>query len=312
MRRMSSRDPNAKTARVRRAIGATAAALALVAVLGACASTPTPPAVPVTEGPVPAGIGDVERMLVLGDSISLGVNACGQQGRCGEAAWATGDDVAVASLATRIGVASGHAPDVDAMAGEGARIIDLVDNVPDIVADAPDLIAMLIGSNDACAPAISDMTSVEEFAASAEQLLVPLSTQLPGSVILVMSIPDLEQLWTIGHDDAAAVRAWSSSPACRSLLADPQSTAAADQQRRAEVGERVREFNRVLAEACGSLPNCIDDGGAVAVYEFSTDEISSIDHFHPSAAGQQAIAGLAWTALEQGSTRLDSASGSVP
>ena len=79
-----------------------------------------PPAVPVTEGPAPATIEDVERMLVLGDSISLGVNACGEQGRCSEAAWATGDDAAVASVATRIGVASGRTPDVDAMAGEGA------------------------------------------------------------------------------------------------------------------------------------------------------------------------------------------------
>ena len=108
------------------------------------------------------------------------------------------------------------------------------------------------------------------------------------------------------------MQAWGSSPACRSLLAEPQSTAAADEQRRAEVGERVREFNRVLAEACASLPNCIDDGGAVASYEFSTDEISSVDHFHPSAAGQQAIAGLAWTALEHGATRLDTASGPTP
>jgi lysophospholipase L1-like esterase len=308
---MSRPDPNARTG-TRRTIGATSAALALAAMLGACASTPTPPAVPVSEGPAPAAIEDVERMLVLGDSISLGVNACGQQGRCGEAAWATGDDAAVASLATRIGVASGRTPDVAAMAGEGARIIDLVDNVPDIVSDAPDLITMLIGSNDACAPAISEMTSVDAFAASAEQLLVPLSEQLPESVILVMSIPDLEQLWRIGHDDSGAVQAWGSSPACRSLLADPQSTAAADEQRRAEVGERVREFNRVLAEACDSLPNCIDDDGAVAGYEFSTDEISSVDHFHPSAAGQQAIAGLAWAALEEGATGLDTASGSTP
>ena len=68
------------------------------------------------------------------------------------------------------------------MAGEGARIIDLVDNVPDIVSDAPDLITVLIGSNDACAPAIDEMTSVDDFAASAEQLLVPLSEQLPDSV----------------------------------------------------------------------------------------------------------------------------------
>ncbi len=279
--------------------------------LAACSGTPAPPAVPVTEGPAPAAIEGVERMLVLGDSISLGVNACGEQGRCGRAAWATGDDAAVASLATRIGVASGQAPEVDAMAGEGAKIVDLVDNVPDIVSEAPDLITMLIGSNDACAPAIAEMTSVDDFAASAEQLLVPLSTQLPDSVILVMSIPDLEQLWRIGHDDAGAVQAWGSSPACRSLLADPQSTAAADTERRAEVGERVHEFNRVLGDACAALPNCIHDGGAVAGYEFSVDEISSIDHFHPSAAGQQAIAGLAWTALEAGATRLDTASGAT-
>ena len=36
-------------------------------------------------------------------------------------------------------------------------------------------------------------------------------------------------------------------------------------------------------------------------YDFSSDEISGIDFFHPSIAGQRAIAAIAWDALEGGS-----------
>ena len=37
-------------------------------------------------------------------------------------------------------------------------------------------------------------------------------------------------------------------------------------------------------------------------YEFSADEISGIDFFHPSVAGQRAIAEIAWDSLEGGTT----------
>ena len=53
---------------------------------------------------------------------------------------------------------------------------------------------------------------------------------------------------------------------------------------------------------CDAAERCIDDGGAVFAYEFSADEISAIDFFHPSVAGQRAIAEIAWDSLEGGTT----------
>ena len=51
---------------------------------------------------------------------------------------------------------------------------------------------------------------------------------------------------------------------------------------------------------CDATEGCIHDGGAVYGYAFTADEISAIDRFHPSIAGQRAIAAIAWDALEGG------------
>ena len=64
---------------------------------------------------------------------------------------------------------------------------------------------------------------------------------------------------------------------------------------------RVDEFNAAIVRVCAAAQQCIDDGGAVFAYDFSSEEISGIDFFHPSIAGQRAIAAIAWDALEGGS-----------
>ncbi len=68
------------------------------------------------------------------------------------------------------------------------------------------------------------------------------------------------------------------------------------------VAARVDEYNAAIVRVCAAAERCIDDGGAVFAYDFSADEISAIDFFHPSIAGQRAIAGIAWDSLEGGTT----------
>jgi lysophospholipase L1-like esterase len=274
------------------------AASLLAAGLGGCAG-PEPASPPDEGGPTPSVIDDVDHVVALGDSISAAVNACeGRLGRCDAASWATGSGPSVDSIVMRIGQATGSTPVAENLAVGGAQIADLVESVPDVVAAAPDLITVLIGANDACATSLTAMTTVDAFGSSAEQLLVPLGRQLPESTILVLSVPDLHRLWEVGHNSELARTLWDEALFCQSLLADPLSTEAADEERRLAVAHRVDEYNATLAELCASLQNCIHDGGAVNEYEFAAEELSAIDYFHPSASGQAKIAGLAWATLE--------------
>jgi len=65
---------------------------------------------------------------------------------------------------------------------------------------------------------------------------------------------------------------------------------------------RLAEFNQVLEEVCTSFnsfatPNqCKYDGGAVFITDFAVTDVSTVDYFHPSAAGQRKLAAIAWGA----------------
>jgi len=159
-------------------------------------------------------------------------------------------------------------------------------------------VMVLVGANDACKPSLSDVTSPSDFATSYAALLDGLSSGLPGATILALSVPDLLQLWSVGRDNSRAVELWNQSASCRSLLADADSDAEGDAGRRAEVDAVVDEYNAIIAERCAATAGCISDGGAVHAAEFTEAEISAIDYFHASAAGQARIASIAWAALE--------------
>jgi lysophospholipase L1-like esterase len=77
------------------------------------------------------------------------------------------------------------------------------------------------------------------------------------------------------------------------MLANPASTKRADTERRNRVRERVIAYNRAAAQACAAYgPHCDTDGGAVFNFPFTLDHVSKWDFFHPSTAGQRALAEL--------------------
>ena len=118
-------------------------------------------------------------------------------------------------------------------------------------------------------------------------------------------IVDLQTLLAhllFGAEDMGVVlgkRAHAQQPGGRLLGAADDDSAAATARRDA-VSVRVDEFNAVIARVCAATDGCIDDAGALHAYPFTTDQLSSIDFFHPSMAGQRAIAEIAWDALERG------------
>ncbi|MFD4422588.1 SGNH/GDSL hydrolase family protein [Agromyces sp. NPDC058484] len=277
----------------------TAIGVLAVGMLAGCASAA--PAAPDLEGlEPPAAASSVETLGILGDSVSLGVNACAEPGQCAKASWSGGSEPEVGSIAGRLAAASGVVPAVVNAAKDGGDVQDALGLVDEVLQADPQLVTVLLGGNDACAPTLNEMTSAADFEARLTALFARLNAEAPDATILALSVPNLGHLWEIGHADERAVQTWNSSPSCKNLLGSADDASAEATARRDAVSARVDEYNAAIGRVCAAAERCIDDGGAVHAYEFTAEEISAIDFFHPSIAGQRVIAGLAWDSLERG------------
>ncbi|MWV47730.1 SGNH/GDSL hydrolase family protein [Rathayibacter sp. VKM Ac-2803] len=282
---------------IRRA-GAIAALLLSAALLAGCTSAPAPAETtePAAGGlPFEAGV-----IAAMGDSISVGVAACGQNKPCPSASWTTGEDETVDSVARRAGEAVGAVPTIENVAAKGATSAELPRQAEKAVAVSPDLVTVLIGANDVCRKNSSDITTPDAFRTSVTTSLATLSTGAPDATIFVSSVPNLLDFFETERTDSEAVSRWSGSSNCNSLLYEPTSDAADSVARRTNVSDTIDAYNAILAEACGAVANCVYDGGALHDFDVTSDDISDVDHFHPSIAGQAKLADIAWTALMAG------------
>ena len=66
------------------------------------------------------------------------------------------------------------------------------------------------------------------------------------------------------------------------------------EQDRQAVLAREEAFNQVLASVCAKYAMCRFDDDAVFDHRFTASEISKLDFFHPSLAGQATLAALTW------------------
>ncbi|WP_406312856.1 GDSL-type esterase/lipase family protein [Streptosporangium sp. NBC_01639] len=235
-------------------------------------------------------------MASMGDSITRGFNACGFYLDCPSRSWSTGSNSAVDSHYRRLRADN---PSVVAHndARSGAKVADLAGQAQQAVSQGAGYVTILIGANDACTSSESGMTSVADFEARFRTAMQTLATGLPTAEIFVSSIPDIKRLWEVGKDSSSARAAWATLGICKSMLANPRSTAQADVDRRERVRTRVTEFNAVLAAVCAEQITCRYDGGAVFGYPFALSQISTWDYFHPNASGQQVLAEVTYNAV---------------
>ncbi|MEV0157402.1 GDSL-type esterase/lipase family protein [Micromonospora sp. NPDC050686] len=273
----------------RRWVAAVACLAALVAL--ACEGGQAAPR-PSRDAPRPGLPG---AMAALGDSITAGFGSCLVLTECQRNSWSTGDGLRVDSHYQRLreldpalrGRARNHA-------APGARAAALAGQAEAAVRDRADYVTVLIGANDACRGGIDQMTPVGTFRDQVDRGLRVLRKGRPKARVLVVSIPDLNRLWQIGHAEPRAVRAWRYG-VCPALLADPTSTAPAAAARRAAFRQRIDAYNAQLRAACKAYGSrCRYDGGAVHRVRFSLDLVNRLDWFHPNAAGQRRLAEVTW------------------
>ncbi|MFD8414320.1 SGNH/GDSL hydrolase family protein [Streptomyces sp. NPDC059650] len=279
--------------RTRRALAGAAAATALLAgALTGCQADATPEqgGRGAQAGPrwntAPASI------AAVGDSITRGFDACSVLADCPEVSWATGNDPVVRSLAARLLGDAGVPTRSWNHAATGSRMADLEGQLASAAEHKPELVTVMVGSNDACRASASAMTPVTEFRAGFEKAIGALRAASPTSQVYVSSIPDLQRLWQQGKDSPMVRQVWKLG-ICQSMLADPLSSAASATARREQVRARVVEYNEVLREVCAKDALCRYDGGAVFQYPFAADQLSHWDWFHPGRDGQARLAELA-------------------
>lgn len=271
-------------------------AVVAILALGALACEGTgqlPDPDPSTSRSTPAGpVGDYpSSMAALGDSISVAFGSCLVPAACPRNSWATGDGTHVDSHYERVTRANPamrrHARN---FAVPSATVAGLAGQAASATGAKAEYVTILIGANDACRPRIEEMTDVATFRTRLGDALGTLRRDLPNTRVLVVSIPNVYRVWEVGRTNRAAVAAWSLG-ICPSLLANPNSTAEADVNRRQAFRDRITAYNGQLAAACKAYgARCRYDGGAVHRVSFGLDLISAQDFFHPNAAGQSALA----------------------
>jgi len=233
----------------------------------------------------------------LGDSITRGFNAGGWYSDWPSRSWSTGSDSAVASHYSRL-VKLNRKTTVRAWndADTGAKMGALAGQALEAKNQGAKYVTVLMGANDACTSTEAGMTSVATFRSQFAAAMSTLMTQSTPPKVLVASIPDIYRLYQVGKGSSGARNAWNSFGICQSMLDDPQSTDAADVDRRARVRQRVVDFNAQLADVCATYASCRYDGGAVFGYPFQLSHLSTWDYFHPNTGGQTVLADVTWKA----------------
>jgi lysophospholipase L1-like esterase len=238
--------------------------------------------------PLPSSIASI------GDSITRATDVCCWYGDHPAQSWSTGGALfdGIASHYERIRVSNpgifGHNFND---ARRGARMRDAQGQAQAAVAQGAQYVTILIGANDACASSPSAMTSVTDFQTQFTATMSTLAAGLPaGSHVFVSSIPNLYRLWQVLHNNLVAQVVWTAAGLCQSMLS-PINTEAVRQA----VLARVVAFNQVLANVCGQyLGICRFDNLATFNYPFSASQVSTLDYFHPSLAGQATLASITW------------------
>jgi lysophospholipase L1-like esterase len=245
----------------------------------------------------PAKVGYPNSIASTGDSITRAFNTCGFPFiDCAANSWSTGTSSSVNSIYSRILAKNGLITGKNANdAKTGGRMIDLNGQVTTAASQQAELVTILMGANDVCTSSESSMTPVATVRAQFTQALETVTKALPNARIGVSSIPNIYNLWSILRGNSTARFVWGLYGICQSMLANPNSTAQADVDRRARVAQRNRDDNDAIAAVCAQYVHCRFDGYAAYNLVFTTSDVSTRDYFHPSVSGQAKAAAVAWT-----------------
>lgn len=231
-------------------------------------------------------------MASAGDSITRAFNVgwCCFLQDSPSRSWSTGTNTTVNGHYLRLlridGRIAGHNYND---ARSGARMRDLAGQLATATLQRADYVTVLIGANDVCTSSKSTMTPTGTFESQFRSAMVQFTAARPQARIFLGSIPDVHHLWELFRSNSVAVWTWSTFRICQSVL----SRSISDADRQVAV-DRLDDFNNVLATVCSEFLQCRWDRNAVFNTKFSAADVSTVDYFHPSTAGQRRLAEVTW------------------
>ena len=233
-------------------------------------------------------------MASTGDSITraFDIGPCCVFTDSPQYSWSTGTDPQVNSqyqrlLALNPGI-SGH---VFNDAVTGAKMVDLNGQLTTVASQHVDYVTVLMGANDVCTSTITGMTPTATFKSQLHTALVNFFAASPTTLMQMLSIPNIYQLWFVGKDDANARNAWASFGICQSMLST--SNTEADRQ---TVLAQEKADNNVLRDECALFAKCLWDKYVSFNFPFPFSDLSTVDYFHPNFNGQNDAATGSWDA----------------
>jgi lysophospholipase L1-like esterase len=265
----------------------------------------------------------------IGDSMSQGSNANDYPGDHPEYSWVQGTEV-YSEYLRYLELNPAFTQEPESVSGA-----EMVGGENNFAAQAsricahevkPERVWVLLGANDVCnrGPSESDdaaanMYSVDTWTMALRAGLDLLAECLPPNArVHVLSVPRIDYLYEAGHAKSLWCYrvVWPTVGICRIV------TLEANADRRAQIGARINEYNDAIASEAqaydantngnnprgvrfstdwqGSIENGYENT-SLGSFRFGPREITSLDCFHPSVAGQQRIACAAWESNSEGS-----------
>lgn len=235
-----------------------------------------------------------------------------------EFSWVVGTDKSqgVLSLLQRF-QALGGAPTVVDAATSGKKMGDATRQANLVVAAAKKLgaggtayVTFELGTNDLCASPDA-MTDPTAFGAQLQTAIVVLEAGLPaGSRVLMLPVPDFPHFRDITQADPTAKAALAlpkNANRCAPYLGSSSAAMLA------QGNDYLARYNASLKAACEGVNvhaatgvgiGCTYSPSRLSASDFTIDDLSSADYFHPSLSGQAKLAEDAWQADVWATTRL--------
>lgn len=123
----------------------------------------------------------------------------------------------------------------------GDKMGDVLSLQVPLIDKTVDLVLIAAGANDICGYADASLVTSNSTFESEFQSVVNgiLNKAKPGVKIVVFSVPNLYNLWSLFHTNSFALQIWSLGSICQPMLSNPTSTATIDVNRRAKVSAQV-------------------------------------------------------------------------
>ncbi len=236
-------------------------------------------------------------MAAAGDSITRAYDATVWGcflADCPANSWSTGTNSTVRSQLSRLRAAQpGVSISATNVAKTGAKMGDLSGQLGSLASSNVQYVTVLIGANDVCTSSLATMTPPDTFQAQFDDALRTFfaAPSHANSFVFVSSIPNVRQLYDLLKNNSSARSTWRSFGICQSMLSSSITDTIRAQVQAVEV-----EYNRRLATVCATYDRCRWDGNATYNTAFTTSDVSTLDYFHPSIAGQAKLARVTWGA----------------